>query len=479
MLIRLSPTIRSRPIPRAWVATTTPTPPPGGERDDAVMLELLSRLCAKSYSRTAETFATDRDLAFASHHRAFGRGKGRFFWRPIAFFLMPINFVLNLFSFVALVIPLIGLGALILTLWQHHADGAYQFWIQVLMTSLYWILYLFIVAAALGLVVGAVIAFFPRLASARAFGLVDPKHKRAIIIFCGSKRYENLTINALVWFTWLFHMGFFRAWDHIRPDVQQWLKDRVDAGEATEVVFTGHSLGGALAQIAAYNLCMELPVSHVISLGSACIGTKKTREGFKTRKVLDSDDVLHNRTRHFTYLGDVMPRIPPSSIFAQVGRQFRLTNEGGLQEGVEDSILKSFLVFFQNNMFAFAAFLLDMLTGFRNKLHSSRKNGPEQKFTVPPDEQKVTLKQLFNYGSTVLRIFQVPGHYAIYLGIAVAVAFPIILLVTMYSYYVAVIGSGLLVKHALHNYRTAFKNYLASFPEPPADAAATVTPRSE
>jgi hypothetical protein len=490
MIITQSPTIRTRPIPRAWVPTETPALSPTENYDDAVLLELLSRLCAKSYTQTAKTFVTDTELNFASHRRAFGRGKGRFLWRPIAFLFMPINFVLNLFSFVALVIPLIGLGALLLTLWENHGGGPFQFWVQVLMTSLYGLLYLFVAATALGLVVGTVIAFAPSLASARAFGLVQPEHKRAIVVFCGSKRYENLTINALVWFAPLFHMGFFRAWDHIRPDVRQWLKDLVKDGQVTEVVFTGHSLGGALAQIAAFDLCMELPVGHVISLGSACIGTKKTRERFKTREVLGGG-LLHDRTRHFTYLGDVMPRIPPSSIFAQVGRQFRLPKHGGPQEGVEDTILKSFIAFFENKMVAFASFFLDVATAIRHKLNPARKSGFQQAwtpqmsgsqydFTMSPGEQRVTAKQLIDYGSIVLKFVQIPKHYAISLGIAVAVALPIIVLATMYSYYFAVIGSGLLIKHALHNYRTAFKNYLASFEQSEGGTAApsAVTLRS-
>ena len=48
------------------------------------------------------------------------------------------------------------------------------------------------------------------------------------------------------------HVGFAVAWGSIRPDVERWLDQLIAGGQIKRTVFSGHSLGGALATMAAF-----------------------------------------------------------------------------------------------------------------------------------------------------------------------------------------------------------------------------------
>ena len=127
-------------------------------------------------------FLTDNELDYATHRRAFGRDKGRPFWRPLALVLMPINYLVILVWFLALMVPLIGGGALAESLLE-SLTGLRCIFRWLTMTSPVWLCWFALFAVGLGVVVGAIITVAPRLASGRAFGLVDPSVKRAIVVF--------------------------------------------------------------------------------------------------------------------------------------------------------------------------------------------------------------------------------------------------------------------------------------------------------
>ena len=468
MIITPSTTIRSGAFPRAWVPAEVVSPPPPQKPDDAILLAQASGLCAKSYKLTAESFATDSELNWASHHHSFVRRAGRVFWRPLAVLLMAVNYVAILVWLVALLVPLLVVGSLTELVLYRETGVWFHPFTFVLTTIPTWLFWLGVAVGAAGLAVGAIIACKPRSASGRAFGLVDPETRRAIVIFCGSDRSDNLTINALIWpyFFPMRHMGFHRAWDHIRPDIRQWLQGVVGEGHASEVVIAGHSLGGALAQIAGYDLAAEFPVGHVISLGSACISGSGMQKRFAAREVFGRAGRLHQRTRHFTYTGDVMPRIPPVSIFRQVGRRFCLPENGCPIEGSEEGLFKSFGRFFLRTMSAYARFILRTMTRFRaafwRRLNSHYKVDKPFYPGAPDAEFAMPIPQLFNSLGNFLVTFPLAIPYAVAVGAVALTLFPIATLVTMYGYYYSVFKSGLFVQHAAANYRNAFRRCLAS-----------------
>lgn len=64
------------------------------------------------------------------------------------------------------------------------------------------------------------------------------------------------------------HAGFLECWDSVEPEVYFWLRDQIAVGK--RVVFCGHSLGGAVAQLA----YISFPGSMCIVFGSPAVGDK-------------------------------------------------------------------------------------------------------------------------------------------------------------------------------------------------------------
>ena len=180
-------------------------------------------------------------------------------------------------------------------------------------------------AVVAGFCVAGFLAFYPKFASARAYGYVDPRNRSAVIIFCGSVGWDNITINAHVWQRFFppHHFGFRRAWTHIRPRVIEWLT-KPGAG-FDHVVLSGHSLGGAVAQIAALDLSKDFCVRRVVSFGSSRIGGRRLRREYNATP-------LYGRTFHLTHDDDAIPRLPPALLFKHVGRRFALSRDGTLNE---------------------------------------------------------------------------------------------------------------------------------------------------
>jgi lipase (class 3) len=180
-------------------------------------------------------------------------------------------------------------------------------------------------AAVGGFVLAVILLLYPKYASARAYGFVDPKSRSAFVVFCGSTFWDNLTINANVWrcLFGLHHFGFRRAWIHICPKIKLWLGEI--GAEIDTVVTTGHSLGGALAQIAALDLTGSVQIRRAVSFGSSRIGGRKLRLTYNASPVYPC-------TFHLTHNEDVFPRLPPALFFKHVGRRFMLSPDGVLKE---------------------------------------------------------------------------------------------------------------------------------------------------
>lgn len=77
------------------------------------------------------------------------------------------------------------------------------------------------------------------------------------------------------------HTGFAIAWGSIAPDVEAWANDQLRHGRMDNVVFSGHSLGGALAMLAGFQFATKriCPVHAVITFGAPMVGG----EAFKSQ----------------------------------------------------------------------------------------------------------------------------------------------------------------------------------------------------
>jgi hypothetical protein len=115
------------------------------------------------------------------------------------------------------------------------------------------------------------------------------------------------------------HQGFARAWEALEPAVRQWL-DGLPA-RPVALTLTGHSLGGAMAVVAADSLRTLYPIGRVITFGSPRLASPEFAEAY-VRSGLEA------MTRRYIHQTDLVPRIPPAGMFQHVGAAYFITREG-------------------------------------------------------------------------------------------------------------------------------------------------------
>jgi len=80
------------------------------------------------------------------------------------------------------------------------------------------------------------------------------------------------------------HWGFYNQFNELKPDIDKIIKEYHESTENLdkEIIFSGHSLGGALATISALNYAYEYPDITIdcITLGSPRVGDYKFAEYF-------------------------------------------------------------------------------------------------------------------------------------------------------------------------------------------------------
>ena len=99
------------------------------------------------------------------------------------------------------------------------------------------------------------------------------------------------------------HNGFLSKYNHIRQD----LHECIDRYSGKRVIFTGHSLGGAIAQIAALDIAMLFDIEiDVVTFGSPKVGTRSfTRlleENVKITRIAHPKDFITAFPLHSRYI---------------------------------------------------------------------------------------------------------------------------------------------------------------------------------
>ena len=99
----------------------------------------------------------------------------------------------------------------------------------------------------------------------------------------------------------MVHRGFQQAYLAVQADVLQWLESRCP--RPSEIHLSGHSLGAALATLAAMQLCtLELPVVAVVTFGSPPLGSEELGQRY-------ADMGLDRVTVRFANRADPIPRL--------------------------------------------------------------------------------------------------------------------------------------------------------------------------
>jgi pimeloyl-ACP methyl ester carboxylesterase len=109
------------------------------------------------------------------------------------------------------------------------------------------------------------------------------------------------------------HVGFSIAWAALKDEVEDWLADALEAGAIDQIVYSGHSLGGAMAQVAAFDHARieagferdrgiaPSRVGAVVTFGAPAVGGTEFAAVYKS--------LLGDRTMLLESSGDLVPRI--------------------------------------------------------------------------------------------------------------------------------------------------------------------------
>lgn len=165
---------------------------------------------------------------------------------------------------------------------------------------------------------------------------VDPSRSQVVLSFRGTQSIRN-------WITNLdirtdscddlpvssdsdceIHSGFNEAWNQVKDSVYTFIANASSTYPNHTLAVTGHSLGGAVATIAAANLRAQGYPCDLYTFGSPRVGN----EDFVN--FVDSQEGNEFRVTHFD---DPVPRLPPSSAllgsYRHTSPEFWLTTEDG------------------------------------------------------------------------------------------------------------------------------------------------------
>jgi hypothetical protein len=119
------------------------------------------------------------------------------------------------------------------------------------------------------------------------------------------------------------HGGFALGWAGVRADVLRWIGTYPEATRPP-LVLAGHSLGGALAALAAFDLASSVTVAGVFTYGAPRAGSPEFARAYKARPC-GAERTLGDVTWRVTHEGDPVPISPPPLIYRHVGRHVPLS----------------------------------------------------------------------------------------------------------------------------------------------------------
>lgn len=127
--------------------------------------------------------------------------------------------------------------------------------------------------------------------------------------------------------TGFVHYGFAEALESVFPRLRDVLAELRSGGRS--VWFTGHSLGGALAMLAAARLHLEEP--HLTADGVITFGQPRTCDATLAAAC---NKAFRNRMYRFVNNNDVVPRLPLDPPFAHADAVRYIDSSGRVRESV-------------------------------------------------------------------------------------------------------------------------------------------------
>lgn len=126
-----------------------------------------------------------------------------------------------------------------------------------------------------------------------------------VVAFRGSSSVQDWLTNAqfgmedLFWATEYncaaVHRGFLEAFDSVNAEVLSAVRELLKSFPRAEIYITGHSLGGALAMLAAYEFRrLNLPLAQVVTFGAPRVGNKAFAVAYNSAPVAANVSSLQN-----------------------------------------------------------------------------------------------------------------------------------------------------------------------------------------
>jgi Lipase (class 3) len=165
----------------------------------------------------------------------------------------------------------------------------------------------------------------------REQGVCFIRGKQGWIVFRGSDESVDWLLNlCFLPIPWpMQHLGFALAWLRVRGQVKEWMDKVVEKQLQGFEGFTlaGHSLGGALAQRAAFGIAKQYPIAGVITYGAPRFALGRMAAQYEDRKLQDVT---------FGYINyrDLVTKVPPRWLgFRRVGQTIFIDGKGQIHSG--------------------------------------------------------------------------------------------------------------------------------------------------
>eukprot|EP00892_Ulva_mutabilis_P001937 jgi/Ulvmu1/11744/UM008_0157.1 len=140
----------------------------------------------------------------------------------------------------------------------------------------------------------------------------------------GPRGRRGLSLGPLnMFFRPMVHSGFYNAYKSVAAQVRSTVDLCTGGDPAWSVTTTGHSLGGALAAVCAYDLAVSRDFPHAVDsytfgsprVGNGCFARAYARAVPRTFRMLNTLDIV--------------PQLPPLLLYSHVGHECRLYSATG------------------------------------------------------------------------------------------------------------------------------------------------------
>lgn len=131
------------------------------------------------------------------------------------------------------------------------------------------------------------------------------------------------------------HDGFVDAYNSIKEDVLKAIKEILSSDSSAIFFIVGHSLGGALANLAYYDLKYNMVNYELTNMNSVQLITFGAPKVFKRRNITSTHRSEFTSALRVTHSDDLVAHLPPDSLFLKKYEYVHLGQH--LHIGVDDN----------------------------------------------------------------------------------------------------------------------------------------------